>query len=192
MQTEHSFISKQTPYINKNLKTKPNPNEQSEQASKKCFFMAPHQFLLAGSCLVGVPANFPQWWRVTRKCEPYFSKPFQPVAFGQDMSHSYRKQKDRVTAWHHGAWDLSITWGSAELTWHLLGGSTLGEIVPENGRELVDWRKSPQSRCDLLVMIIGLRGDSTQSRSGFTSFSKTQFLYPAPPPDPHTRALVCV
>lgn len=25
-------------------------------------------------------------------------------------------------------------------------------------------------------MIIGLRGDSTQSRSGFTSFSKTQFL----------------
>lgn len=94
------------------------------------------------------------------------------------MSYSYRKQKDRVTAWHHGAWDLSITWGSAELTWHLLGGSTLGKTVPENGRELVGWGKSPQSHCDLLI--IGLCGDSTQSRWVSLLLAKLRVSLPCP------------
>lgn len=44
------------------------------------------------------------------------------------MFHSHRKQIDRTSFLHHGAWDLSITWGSAELIMTSeLGGSTLGK-----------------------------------------------------------------
>lgn len=104
------------------------------------------------------------------KCELYFNKPSSITLLFVRICLTATKSK----LWLHGVWDLSITWGSAELIYtSRVRGRHSGQS-PETGSELAGRGKSPQSHRDLFMMKTGLRADFVQGLPGLTFFSFKQ------------------